>query len=175
MPPSRKAYFAARDHARYQARIAQGRCPRCGEKRQEGYRLTICRTCLNEQSSYKRGLEPPKASYKGKADQEAFEALIARVVRLGGTTASIQEQAEELGVEIDRVYALRNAARRRGHYVTKLTGEHGGYNGPVSVAWKQLDSLTRCKACRLLNPHVCIQGSAQSRPGVGRVYPEGGC
>lgn len=33
----------------------------------------------------------------------------------------------------------------------------------------------RCRVCSLLLPHErCLGGSAEDRPGAGRVYPEGG-
>jgi hypothetical protein len=105
-----------------------------------------------------------------------LEAQIATVVSTASTRTAVQ-QAQDLGVKVDRVYGLRAIARRRGFDVPVERGGHRGGCNFTSGKWEALERemAKACERCGLRGAdHVCLHGEATARTGVGWSYPSGG-
>lgn len=105
--------------------------------------------------------------------EEQISAIIATA---GYRTAP--EQAEALGVTVNRIYDLRAIARRRGVDLPMERRGHKGGNGSTSRKWEALESemARECGRCGLRGDHECLPDHADPmrRSGPGRVYPSHG-
>ena len=160
---------------RYELLRGQGRCVRCTKTLPPECPTYLCPICQGKKNTSMRdvarkaGVEAIEAKRKRREDQ--ISSVIATAHK-----RTARQQAEDLGITVDRVYALRAIARRRGHDVPIERGGHQGGIGYTTGRWDALDGemAVACKLCGLRGPHECIHGDATARPGPGRVFPSHG-
>ena len=160
------ANWRSRASARYARLKSEGRCVQCAEllssKVSKGVRCLDC---------YRISCTPfNQATGRRKAKSEKWAADLANVIA-SAQTRNAMEQAADLGLPIARIYALRAAARRRGHEIPNL-GSPTKYKGESSK-WARLDALMSnpCKRCGLRGEHRCLEVSALDRRPL--TMPEG--
>lgn len=157
---------------RYTLLKGQGRCVRCAEKLPEACPTLNCPEC-QETQDIARGRHRDGYRTRQVERKEVLEARIAKIVETAPTLSAVA-QATLLGVPVDRIYALRAIARKRGHEVpVERGGNHKGGTGTSSPKWVALESLMSkgCPRCGLRGEHECIHVDAQDRRGPGRCYP----
>lgn len=153
----------ARSHRNYQRLKNQHRCVQCAEKLPEGQEFIRCLKCRESQKG-----EGVPQRYLDRIDR--FHVDLDRVIQTAATM-SVQEQADNLGLDVDRVYALRARARKDGVALPLAKGgaPKGNDYHHESPRWRELErSHGRCGVCGLLEPHECLDsysGLATSRPG----------
>lgn len=155
--------------ARYQRLKAENRCVQCAERLTDETRRGVrCRPCYDTSCNHPNTGRLAAKSAKFQAD---MAQVIATADRLNPA-----QQANAMGIDLDRVYCLRAAARRKGHDLPNL-GTPTKYHGE-SEKWAALDQAGRCK-CGLLLPCLdCLPDHIDpfAKRGPGLVYPEpGGC
>lgn len=159
------SYDSKRMAARYQDRRSKGLCIQCGEPASK----SRCPRCMPEWVS--------KATGKMAAKSAKWAADMARVLETADKF-NPRQQAEDLGCEVGRVYALRAVLRRKGHELANLGTPTKHFL--ESSKWDAIDAgaVKSCERCGLRGPHEClpIHADGWERRGPGRSYPEpGGC
>lgn len=101
-----------------------------------------------------------------RAEKRArLAAELAKIIETAHELNPLQ-QAELLGIDVDRVYAHRATARRRGHDLPNL-GTPTKYHNAGNWARIEQDAKHRCRRCGLRGDHVCLRGDATDRRAVG--------
>lgn len=155
----------ARMKARYRELRDKGLCVQCSAPSAK----VRCPRCYR----------PPKSQATGRRAEKAerWAADRAKVLETAATR-NPKQQAEDLGCNVDRVYAIRAQLRRQGHELPNLGTPTKHFL--ESAKWDPLDDPTvkGCGRCGLRGPHECLPAHADGweRRGPGRSYPEpGGC
>ncbi len=163
---------AERMRHRYNIRKRQHRCVQCAERLPPDDEHIRCSECREGHLEYSEKLRRQRGAKPW--DRPTFQQQLAAIIET--KDLSIRKQAAMLGVGVERVYVLRAAARRRGKEIPMGVAHTGGYHGPASKKWAELDKVmtTSCERCGLRGDHECVQMNAQDRRGAGAVYPEGG-
>lgn len=161
----------ARAHRNYVRLKKQHQCVACTVKLPPAETFVRCLRCRNMQNG-------EGAAERTRMRLERFRSELARVVETAGTM-SVREQAEALGLDVDRIYALRARARREGaSFPMERGGAKEGVYTPESKKWAELEAKTeRCRCGLLLPCESCIpeiSAIATGRRGPGPTYPVGG-
>jgi len=162
---------SARYRRNYNRLKDQHQCVSCAEKLPDVESFVRCFRC--------RGINKGDPDSPTRYSQRValFRSQLARVIETS-QTMTVQQQAADLGVQVGRIYALRNRARSMGHdFPREKGGSPPGFYNNESPRWKALDAYGACPRCHLRGPHECIPSIyefAGQRRGPGRVYPTGG-
>ncbi len=148
--------------ARYARLKSQHRCVRCAKRLPKQHTSVRCDGCNGDQDKWS---EAHRRAHGAKPwDKGEFQRQVDVVVATS-ETHGIAKQAALLGVGVERVYVLRAAARRQGAQISREHAKTGGYYGPASRKWAELDAVmtTACPKCGLRGAHECARGNAEDR------------
>ncbi len=147
---------------RYENLKAQHRCVRCAARLPKASASVRCDPCNGDQDKWSE--EYRRARGAKPWDKGEFQRQVDVIVETAATHG-IAKQAALLGVGVDRVYVLRAAARRQGAQISRQHAKTGGYYGPASPKWAELDGAmtVACPRCGLRGSHVCVVGNAEDR------------
>lgn len=163
-----------RQQAQYAQRKADGRCVKCGEKQaHDRIGKSTCRDCQRANNvvraaHYQPRTCPERVANRSTQIKRDMEFILAH------PELDAVAQSNQLGVSLQRIYAVRARARKLGHNVPWVRSGYGGRG--VSPKWAALDFAARCSTCGLLLPHDnCLEDNtnrlASMRSGPGRVMP----
>ena len=162
---------------RYELLKGQGRCTRCTRTLPPDCPFNQCQACHDKAADTVRARRRAEGVEAMEEKRRRREEQIAAVIATAPTRTAVQ-QAEDLGVSVDRVYGLRSIARRRGFDVPVERGGNQGGTGGASGKWEALESdMARvCERCELRGDHECLPDHPDPtrRNGPGAVYPSHG-